>query len=76
MKKTIFVMLFGIMLTTANVLAEDNSDDFYFPEGMTWRTTIYPIANGCDRFIDECVVQGQTVINGMAYQNIKYISIL
>ena len=58
MKKTIFIMLFGIMLATTNGLAEDNTPVVpYFTEGTTWRTTIYPIANGCDRFIDKCIVK-------------------
>ena len=69
----IFALLICMLMTTSVIWADDNASDFYFPEGMTWTVRLMPLFGGCDPRDNVFVLQGDTLINGKKYHNVKYL---
>ncbi len=62
-----------MLMTTSVIWADDNASDFYFPEGMTWTVRLMPLFGGCDPRDNVFTMQGDTLINGKKYHNVKYL---
>ena len=69
----IFALLICMLMTTSVIWADDNASDFYFPEGMTWTVRLMPLFGGCDPRDNVFTMQGDTLINGKKYHNVKYL---
>ncbi len=69
----IFALLSCMLMTTSVIWADDNASDFYFPEGMTWTVRLMPLFGGCDPRDNVFTMQGDTLINGKKYHNVKYL---
>ena len=69
----IFALLICMLMTTSVIWADDNASDFYFPEGMTWTVRLMPLFGGCDPRDNVFVLQGDTLINGKKYHNVKLL---
>jgi len=65
----IFALLICMLMTTSVIWADDNTSDFYFPEGMTWTVSILS-DYGCDHK-SVLVLQGDTLINSKTYHNVR-----
>ena len=70
MKSFRIILLLCACLAAPFVSAENSSDDFYFPEGMTWTVSILS-DYGCDDNKYVFVLQGDTLINGKVYRNVR-----
>ena len=75
MKTYRFLLLLCACLAAPFVSAENSSDDYYFPEGMTWTVRLMPLFGGCDPRDNVFVLQGDTLINGKKYHNVKYLEV-
>ena len=69
------ILLLGTLLAVSFVRAENGSEEFYFPEGMTWTVRLMPLSGGCDPRDNVFVLQGDTLINGKKYHNVKYFEV-
>lgn len=71
MKSFRIILLLCACLAAPFVSAENSSDDFYFPEGMTW--TVSVISDyGCNHKT-VLVLQGDTLINSKTYHNVRLL---
>jgi hypothetical protein len=69
------ILLLGTLLAVSFVRAENGAEEFYFPEGMTWTVRLMPLSGGCDPRDNVFVLQGDTLINGKKYHNVKYFEV-
>lgn len=65
-------MLLSFWCTKVNAEVPANG---YFPEGMTWTVRLMPLFGGCDPRDNVFVLQGDTLINGKKYHNVKYLEV-
>lgn len=73
MKSFRIILLLCACLAAPFVSAENSSDDFYFPEGMTWTVRLMPLFGGCDLRDDVFTMQGDTLINSKTYHNVRLL---
>ena len=73
MKSFRIILLLCACLAAPFVQAENISEEFYFPEGMTWTVRLMPLFGGCDPRDNVFVLQGDTLINSKTYHNVRLL---
>lgn len=75
MKSFRIILLLCMWLAAPFVQAENISEEFYFPEGMTWTVRLMPLFGGCDPRDNVFTMQGDTLINGKIYHTVRYLEV-
>ncbi|MBQ8047590.1 MAG: hypothetical protein IJ196_06680 [Prevotella sp.] len=70
MKAKLF-LLFCMLMSSGALLAQDEQDTEYYPEGTTW-TIGFQWHDGHSEIGKRETVEGDTIINGVKFKNVRY----